>query len=244
MSVSGTAAADQAAAIRRSIAADPAASRDLVGLLGSVSRVAARELTASGVGVTVMTGDGARGVYAASDPVSERLEDLQFALGEGPCRATFDERRPVLVSDLSQRAARWPVYVAAAYADGLRAVFAFPLQMGAARLGVLDVFQFRTGLLTDAQLRTAFLLTDLTVEALLDREEGQGRGDRVDGLGDEVGNRAQLYQAQGMVMVQLGVPLAEALVRMRAYAFAENRPLQDVARDVVNRTLSFDRDVT
>jgi hypothetical protein len=45
-----------------------------------------------------------------------------------------------------------------------------------------------------------------------------------------------------MVSVQLGVSLVEALARMRAYAFAEDRPLAHVARDVVARTLAFDRD--
>ena len=52
-------------------------------------------------------------------------------------------------------------------------------------------------------------------------------------VGEAVESRAEVFQAQGMVMVQLGVTLAEALARMRAYAYAENRPLGDVARDVV-----------
>ena len=45
-----------------------------------------------------------------------------------------------------------------------------------------------------------------------------------------------------MVMVQLGVGLDEALLRMRAYPYAEDRPLAEVAGDIVNRTLNFDRD--
>ena len=42
-----------------------------------------------------------------------------------------------------------------------------------------------------------------------------------------------VYQAQGMVMVDLGVSLAEALVRLRAYAFVQGRPVAEVARDAV-----------
>jgi hypothetical protein len=51
--------------------------------------------------------------------------------------------------------------------------------------------------------------------------------------------RLVVHQASGMVSVQLDISIAEALVRLRAYAFANGRPLTDVARDVVNRTLRF-----
>jgi len=238
-------ASGRAAEIRRLIAADGDTAEGLVGLLGRVCRIAARELEASGVGVTVMAEGGVRGLSAASDAVSEGWEDLQFTLGEGPCMDAFGARSPVLIADLSGRAlTRWPVYAAAVHEGGIRAVFAFPLQVGAARLGVMDVFQRRPGPLTEKQLRTALLLADVTVETLLDRQEDSGRSGSVDGLVLDVGNRAQLFQAQGMVMVQLAVPLAEAMMLMRAYAFAENRRLDDVARDIVNRRLRLGPDPT
>ncbi|OJF12648.1 hypothetical protein BG844_19570 [Couchioplanes caeruleus subsp. caeruleus] len=229
--------------MRRRIAADPGAPEDLAGLLGHVCRIAAGELTASGVGVSVMTADGTRSLSAASAPASERFEDLQFLVGEGPCLDAFGTRRPVLIADLSSYAmTRWPLYAPAAYEDGIRAVFAFPLQVGAARLGVMDVFRERPGPLTELQLGSALLMADIIVEALLDRQENRDRQGFTDELVWSVGNRAQLFQAQGMVMVQLGIPLSEAMARMRAHAFAENRRLDDIARDVVNRTLRFDQD--
>jgi AmiR/NasT family two-component response regulator len=100
---------------------------------------------------------------------------------------------------------------------------------------VLDVFRDRTGPLTDPELRIAFTFAEVTMEALLDLEEN---GDAV----LDVGHRAQLFQAQGMVMMQLGVSIGEALARLRAYAFAENRRLEEVARDVVERRLRLDSD--
>ena len=45
-----------------------------------------------------------------------------------------------------------------------------------------------------------------------------------------------------MVLVQLGVSAADAFARLRAYAFAEQRPLGDVAQDVVARRLTFTND--
>lgn len=242
--VTGNGPADRAA-VRRLIASAPGAAGNLVDLLRQVCRVTAAELAASGVGISVMTADGVRGVSAASDVVSERLEDLQFTFGEGPCIEAFSSRQPVLVADLSGRGlARWPIYASAVHEDGIRAVFAFPLQIGAARLGAMDVFRRSPGPLTGAELSTALVLADITVEAVLDLQEDWDRRPNHDGLALDVGNRAQLFQAQGMVMVQLGVSLGEAMTRMRAYAFGADRRLDDVARDIVGHRLTFDQDAT
>jgi hypothetical protein len=42
-----------------------------------------------------------------------------------------------------------------------------------------------------------------------------------------------------MVSVQLSVSVAEALTRLRGRAFAEDRPLADLAADIVDRRLRF-----
>jgi len=216
------------------------------GVVGALQRLCGATvgvLSASGAGVSVMAEDGARGVAAASDPASERIEELQFVLGEGPCIDAFASRRPVLVPDLTDRAAnRWPAYAPAAHDEGVRAVFAFPLQVGAARLGVLDVFRARAGPLTGTELRQALAFTDLAVRTLLDGQDTATPGAAAGGLDEAIEHSPELFQAQGMVMVQLGVSLAEALVRIRAHTYAENRRLNDVARDIVARRLRFDPD--
>jgi hypothetical protein len=213
----------------------------MAGLLRRVCGAAVQTLSASGAGVAMMTGHGVRGVCAASDPGSERLEELQFTLGEGPCLDAYASRRPVLVPELTDGAmARWPVYAPTAHDHGVRAVFAFPLQVGAARLGVLDVFRDRTGSLSPAELSRALLLVEVAVDALLDQQETTGDRLAPADLDEAIDGRAELFQAQGMVMVQLGVSISEAMARLRAYAYAENRRISQVAGDVVARRLSFD----
>ncbi|WP_410811527.1 GAF and ANTAR domain-containing protein [Micromonospora sp. 067-2] len=237
---------DRADVIRNLILRNPAGSGEKEGLLRQVCSTAAQELSASGAGISVMTEGGVRGATASSDPVSERLEELQFMFGEGPCIDAFGSRRPVLISDLGDVVAsaggRWPFYAPAAHAGGLRAVFAFPLQIGAARLGVLDVFRDRVGPLTNGELADALTFADVTVTALLDRQERTGDSGIDDIYDDAAEYRAELFQAQGMVMVQLGITLGEAMMRIRAYAYAEDRRLGDVTRDIVARRLRFDRD--
>ncbi|MCA1822134.1 MAG: ANTAR domain-containing protein, partial [Pseudonocardia sp.] len=60
---------------------------------------------------------------------------------------------------------------------------------------------------------------------------------------DHSDDRAEIYQATGMVLAQLGISVTDALARIRAYAFAEQRPLGDVAHDVVSRRLRFTQDM-
>jgi hypothetical protein len=227
------------------IAAEPAAPADADGMVGGLRRLcsaAVRALPASGAGLSMMTESGMRGVAAASDETSERIDELQFDLGEGPCMDAFASRRPVLEADLEGGGmTRWPLYAAAAHDEGVRAAFAFPLQVGAARLGVLDIYRAVPGSLSVEELAQALTFADVATTMLLDAQEDASPGDAADGLDEALDYHFELHQAQGMVMVQLGVGLAAALALLRAYAYSHDRHLAEVARDVVTRTLRLDQ---
>ena len=49
-----------------------------------------------------------------------------------------------------------------------------------------------------------------------------------------------VHQASGMVAAQLDTTISQALIRLRAHAYGNDRSLTDVARDVVDRRLRFD----
>jgi AmiR/NasT family two-component response regulator len=55
-------------------------------------------------------------------------------------------------------------------------------------------------------------------------------------------HRAEIDQATGMLTVQLGATAAEAFIRLRAYAYCEDRRLADVASDIVARRLRLSPD--
>jgi transcriptional regulator with GAF, ATPase, and Fis domain len=122
---------------------------------------AVKMLPAFGAGMSVVAKNRQFSLLAAADPVSEHLEELQFVLGEGPCVDAAASRRPVLVADLAEDGpSRWPMYSAAARETGVRAIFAFPLQVGAAQLGVLDLFRIEPGPLSTLELARAFAVAD------------------------------------------------------------------------------------
>jgi hypothetical protein len=209
--------------------------------MGRLCRAAGKALRARGAGLTVMAEGGLRGVSAASDESAEALEELQFTLGEGPCIDAYERRRPVLIPDLDGAAMmRWPAYAPAVYAEGVRAVFAFPLQIGAARLGMMDVFRAESGMLSADDLALALAFAEVAVGSLIDGQGGASRP--ADWLDDPLGSSAQLYQAQGMVMVQLRVSLVEAMARLRAYAYAHGMRLGEVAAGVIAGRISFNQD--
>ena len=210
--------------------------------LGQLCRTVTRTLPARGAAVTVMTAEGVQSVAVASDPQTQALEEQQFSFGEGPCVDAFALRRPVLEPDLGRESARWSAYAPAALGEGVRAVFAFPLQIGAARLGVLDVYRDQPGGLSPMALRQSLTLAETALHILLDGQADAVSGRPVQGLESAVESRSELFQAQGMVMIQLGVSLAEAMSRLRAHAYAQDRRLSDVARDVVTRRLELDPD--
>jgi hypothetical protein len=232
--------------VLRLIAEQPIEAGHGIGVLGVLQRLCgavARTLSASGAGMSVMGDNGVRAVTAANDPASTHIEELQFVLGEGPGVDAFTAARPVLVPDLADGArSRWPAYVPALQEHGVGAMFAFPLQIGAARIGVLDVFRVEPGHLRPEELGHALTFADVAVTTLLDGQANATTDAPPDGLVDAIDGRAELFQAQGMVMVQLGLGLAEALARIRAYAYAENRHLSEVASDIVLRKLQLDPD--
>ncbi len=176
----------------------------------------------------------------ATGLVSERVEELQLTLGEGPGVDAFALGSAVLVPDL--RAAgerlRWPVFALEAVTAGAVAVFAFPLRIGAISPGVLDLYSDVPVELDSAELADAMVLADTATLVLL--------GTRIDRAGESLedlgGYRAEVDQATGMLTVQLGVDIEEAFVRLRAYAYAHGRRLTEVAADVVARRLRFTRD--
>jgi ANTAR domain len=211
--------------------------------LGRLCRATVHALPAAGAGVSVMGADGARGVAAISDPEDLWLAELQFTLGEGPCLDAHSWGRPVLVPDLDAAAIRrWPSYAPAAVEKGVRAVFAFPMQIGAARLGVFDVYREQAGSLSRPAFSQAVAFADVALTTLLDGQHDAPRGEAALGLGEALESRAVIYQAQGMVTVQLGVDVTEAMARIRAYAYANQQPITGVARDIVSRKIRLEDD--
>lgn len=211
-----------------------------------VAHVCAAAISATGVdgaAVTMMLGTTPYETISAGDRLASELAELAVTLGEGPSVSARTDG-PVLAADLAAARcqARWPMFAPAAVRAGGRAVFALPMAIGAIQLGVLDLCRTRPGDLDHDQLADALVLADTASALVLDAgrpdptDESQ-RQPELSGM-----HYAEVHQATGMVMVQLGASAAVALIRLRAYAYAHDRRLRDVAVDVVARRLRFHPD--
>lgn len=203
--------------------------------------VCAEATGATGAGIMLMAGDVQRGSLCTTDAVSALLEQLQYDLAEGPCVDAYNHDRPVLEPDLADSSVlRWLAFTGPAVAAGVRAVFGFPLHVGAVRLGSLDLYCDAPGPLTDAQHADALLMADITAQAVLLLQADAPAGTVATELEATADFQYVVHQASGMVAAQLEITVGLALARLRAHAFGNDRVLADVARDVVGRRLRFD----
>lgn len=200
---------------------------------------AAATLPVSGASLAVMTPEGTRATVAATDAAAGAVADAQVVTGEGPCVESFRTGRLVLVGDLRATWSTWPAFGPLVDAASVRAVFAFPVQIGGIRLGVFELHRSEPGPLDDAALTRSLHFVDAAALVLMHGAELSLRdADNPVDLGGYAVD-AVVHQATGMVSVQASVGLAAALVMLRARAFAEGRPVRKVAADVVGRVVRF-----
>src|SRR6476659_782762 len=174
----------------------------------------------TGAGIMLMSGDITSGSVCSSNEVSALIEQLQFDLGEGPCVDAYRDDRPVLEATLAYPVrVRWPAFTEPALAAGVRAVFGFPMQVGAARFGALNLYRDTPGELTDEQHADALAMSSVASEIVLLLQAGAAPGQLAAELEAGADFQYVVHQAAGMIAAQLEVPVAEAFIRLRAYAF-------------------------
>jgi hypothetical protein len=187
-----------------------------------------------------------RGTFGASDEDARLLDALQFTCGEGPCLEAAQTMLPVLIPDLhASDEPRWPAFQDAAQRAGIRAVFAVPVRVGRIGLGALDLFRAAPGPLSLTQLADAALIADAGAQILLDVVDDGADGTARAGPLEQWAQvaslaRIEVYQATGMIMAQLEVSPLDALVRLRAYAFAHELDASDVAKLIISRRLRME----
>ncbi len=199
-------------------------------------------LPVDGAGVSVCDASSRRTTVSVSDELAAYIEEIQYTLGEGPCVEAFEAGAPVLVTDLDRdTSARWPMFSAEMQGKGVGALFAFPLQIGAIRVGVLDLYRLAPEALNNTALAEALRTADTLALVVVDLLSPVGVNG---GLPWDIeSHRVEVYQATGMIMAQLNISVDDAFVRLRAHAFARGRRLSEVAADVIERRLRFDEDL-
>jgi GAF domain-containing protein len=188
------------------------------------------------------------GTLGCSGASARIYDELQFTLGEGPCLDAVALRAPILVSDLANPDHnRWPVYGPAMLDLKIRGIFAVPLVLAGEHVGALDLFRARPGVLDGEEIAGAVraaMLASIPLLDLMDADLQAAVNDPNSDAWAELSalSRAEVSQATGMLVAQLHVEPAAALVRLRAHAYATGRSATDVARDILDRRLRLEAD--
>src|SRR6478736_9871325 len=137
-------------------------------------------LPITAAGVTLITPGEHPRYIGASDASALLYEKLQTELGEGPCLLAYTTGRAVEVPELRDEE-RFPNFTRRALAEGMRAVFTFPLRNGDHQLGALDLYRDSPGVLSPGALATSQTLADVATAYLVNaraREELKDSSER------------------------------------------------------------------
>ncbi len=174
-----------------------------------------------------------------SNTVMAEIQEFERTLGEDPCVDAWMSGAPVSERDLAHPAdpGRWLAFTAAALRVGARASFGYPLQVGTTRLGALNLYSMQPGVVSEAHPETALVLAELTTHIVVSDLTAATPDSLLREVRQIGPNQLEVHQATGMISVQLSITIPNALTRLRAHAYAENRSIGAVAADVVARRL-------
>jgi hypothetical protein len=201
--------------------------------------VAAEFLELDGSGIALRSDDDVLTTLCTSDPIAQELMDLEVIVGEGPA-VHASQNGAIEVPNLLDATLRWPMYSPRALDLGVRAVFGYEVRFGAIRFGALSLFRESSGPLTGTQVSDGYLMASVIARSVLTQQAGV----TYESLSGEIGVTSTLdfsvHQAAGMVAIQGFMSVRDALVTLRAHAFASNCQLSDLAERVVSRETRFE----
>lgn len=222
----GVLLAQLALKIARSPAGDPLTDR--------LCRACHELLEVDGVALTLGYTRDSRVTLCTTDDVSARLEDLQEVLAEGPGHDASTSGQLVSGPLPSPGREPWPLLSEAVHAQlSPLHVLALPLSFGADPMGVLTLH--RRGPFTAEEKEGAQFLADAIGAAILRDADARSESPSEPWL-----SRSTVHMATGMVVAQLGVTPEDALALVRAYAFAREVSINDIAEQIVERRLRLD----
>ncbi len=197
-------------------------------------------LAVSGASISMFGSRGIHSTVCASSSLATALDETQLRLGEGPRWEVERTGRAELRADLARDVdSRWPTFLADAEGLGVRALFSFPIALGGVTIGVVDLYRLSSGPMDGEKTALARSLTRLVAAPAVAQAVRSADREHSPEHPGSPALRREVHQATGMILIQLDVSKDEALVLLRAHAFAQGESLDAVAAEVVARRLDF-----
>ncbi len=211
---------------------------DVVELLTRLADRCVDVLDVGAAGLMVAAPDGALRVMASSSETMRLLELFELQSQEGPCLDCFVTGQAVVNQDLAAVDGRWPRFAPEAIAAGFHSVHALPMRLRGTVIGALNLFHVEPGEMRPADVEAAQALADVATIAILQHRatlEAQVVNEQ---LQQALNSRIVIEQAKGMVAERAGLDMEQAFLLLRHHARNRNLRLVDVARAVIDGSLS------
>ncbi|GAB3526292.1 GAF and ANTAR domain-containing protein [Arthrobacter monumenti] len=192
---------------------------------------------ASGSGVTLIDPSGRQSTSAASDPVVEQVDQLQYDLGEGPCLTAWATTSVIRMDDAASES-RWPRWTTAVQTLPLRSSVSVPLSVGTTALGAMKIYSPEPAAFDE---RSERLLQLLAAQAaiLVANVQARRSAQRIsDNLRENLHSRDIISTAAGILLERDGLTIEEAVSVLMASARREDTALVEVAENLVKSTIN------
>lgn len=180
--------------------------------------------------VMVRRGDS-YAIAAASDGVAATIDELEIALGEGPCMDAIEEEAAQIEPDLAADS-QWPALAARIVAETpVRGSMGFRLLAERRKAGALNLFSDTPGAFDTAAAERAVVLAAFATIAI----GAAVRGEEVDNLQRGLASNREIGKAIGMLMVLNDISEPDAFNLLRRISQDTNIRIADIAAEVVKR---------
>ncbi|MFI5809219.1 GAF and ANTAR domain-containing protein [Streptomyces sp. NPDC051561] len=187
-------------------------------------------------GVMLAPHGGPLRLVAATSEQVRLVELFELDAAQGPCQDAYVQAR-VMEHDLTVPG-RWPEFSARAHKEGYLSVHAVPIHLRGETIGVLNLFRSIPDHLAGADRILARALADATAISLLQQTTLDHHRALGAQLQQALHTRTIIEQAKGFLVGRQNTDPDMAFQRLRTYARRHQLRIADVARDLVNGTLS------
>lgn len=225
---------------------DPESAQDLqsilvgsengIEFLSGLSRLAAAAVSEAGGGVVecavTLKMKRRPTTAAASSARALELDQLEQALGDGPCVKALREMSLVLIDDVESDS-RWPEYNRALLAANVHSSLGVPLEITGETAAALNFFASRPGVFTADVLEKALGFAAAAQNTLHLSVRIDTARNRADNLEAALESRTAINLACGVIMAQNRCSQQEAMDILARVSSNRNRKLRDVANELI-----------
>jgi GAF domain-containing protein len=186
---------------------------------------------AHGAGLTLLEADRPQTVVATADFVRE-IDDVQYALNEGPCVSAVAEGRTFTSGNLGGEP-QWPRFGPRVGRLGVHSALSLPLVLPDRVVGALNVYAHGRDVFTAETVEMGELFAPAAAVSVANAQMLAQAERLVGQLQEAMTSRAEIDQAIGVLMSRSGGTADEAFATLRTMSQSRSLKLAEIAREVV-----------